>query len=62
MKLDPSGGLLQSFVALINKVLDRLPVEDRQRIGVHVCPGGGFRKAILHRVLFVPRYSLASLD
>jgi 5-methyltetrahydropteroyltriglutamate--homocysteine methyltransferase len=40
LKLDPSGGLLQSFVALNNKVLDRFTAEDRQRIGVHVCPGG----------------------
>ena len=40
LKLDPSGGLLRSFVELNNKVLDRFTSEDRQRIGVHVCPGG----------------------
>jgi 5-methyltetrahydropteroyltriglutamate--homocysteine methyltransferase len=40
LKLDPSGGLLRSFVALNNKVIDRFTAEDRQRIGVHVCPGG----------------------
>jgi 5-methyltetrahydropteroyltriglutamate--homocysteine methyltransferase len=40
LKLDPSGGLLQSFIALNNKVLDRFNAADRQRIGVHVCPGG----------------------
>jgi 5-methyltetrahydropteroyltriglutamate--homocysteine methyltransferase len=40
LKLDPSGGLLRSFVALNNQVLDRFTPEDRQRIGVHVCPGG----------------------
>jgi 5-methyltetrahydropteroyltriglutamate--homocysteine methyltransferase len=40
LKLDPSGGLLRSFVALNNRVLDRFTAEDRQRIGVHVCPGG----------------------
>jgi 5-methyltetrahydropteroyltriglutamate--homocysteine methyltransferase len=40
LKLDPSGGLLRSFVDLNNKVLDRFTAEDRQRIGVHVCPGG----------------------
>jgi 5-methyltetrahydropteroyltriglutamate--homocysteine methyltransferase len=39
LKLDPSGGLLRSFVDLNNKVLDRFTAEDRQRIGVHVCPG-----------------------
>ncbi|MGD0893072.1 MAG: 5-methyltetrahydropteroyltriglutamate--homocysteine methyltransferase [Terracidiphilus sp.] len=40
LKLDPSGGLLRSFIALNNQVLDRFTAEDRQRIGVHVCPGG----------------------
>jgi len=40
LKLDPSGGLLRSFIALNNQVLDRFTPEDRQRIGVHVCPGG----------------------
>ncbi len=40
LKLDPSGGLLRSFVDLNNKVLDRFSREERQRIGVHVCPGG----------------------
>jgi 5-methyltetrahydropteroyltriglutamate--homocysteine methyltransferase len=40
LKLDPSGGLLRSFIALNNQVLARFTPEDRQRIGVHVCPGG----------------------
>ena len=40
LKLDPSGGLLRSFVSLNNQVLDRFDAEDRQRIGVHVCTGG----------------------
>jgi 5-methyltetrahydropteroyltriglutamate--homocysteine methyltransferase len=40
LKLDPSGNLLRSFVALNNKVLERFSAPDRQRIGVHVCPGG----------------------
>jgi 5-methyltetrahydropteroyltriglutamate--homocysteine methyltransferase len=40
LKLDPTGGLLRSFVALNNRVLDRFTSEDRQRIGIHVCPGG----------------------
>jgi len=40
LKLDPSGGLLDSFVALNNQVLDRFSAADRTRIGVHVCPGG----------------------
>ena len=40
LKLDPSGGLLRSFIALNNQVLDRFTVAERQRIGVHVCPGG----------------------
>jgi 5-methyltetrahydropteroyltriglutamate--homocysteine methyltransferase len=40
LKLDPSGGLLRSFVDLNNSVLDRFSAEDRLRIGVHTCPGG----------------------
>jgi 5-methyltetrahydropteroyltriglutamate--homocysteine methyltransferase len=40
LKLDPSGGLLRSFIDLNNQVLDRFSVDERQRIGVHVCPGG----------------------
>src|SRR5580698_162762 len=33
LKLDPSGNLLRSFVALNNKVLHRFTAEERQRIG-----------------------------
>jgi 5-methyltetrahydropteroyltriglutamate--homocysteine methyltransferase len=40
LKLDSSGNLLRSFVALNNQVLDRFTAEERQHIGVHVCPGG----------------------
>jgi 5-methyltetrahydropteroyltriglutamate--homocysteine methyltransferase len=40
LKLDPSGGLLDSFISLNNQVLDRFSSEERQRIGVHTCPGG----------------------
>jgi len=40
LKLDPSGGLLRSFVDLNNSVLDRFSAEERRRIGVHTCPGG----------------------
>jgi 5-methyltetrahydropteroyltriglutamate--homocysteine methyltransferase len=40
LKLDPSGGLLRSFVELNNQVLARFSAEERSRIGVHVCPGG----------------------
>jgi 5-methyltetrahydropteroyltriglutamate--homocysteine methyltransferase len=40
LKLDPSGGLLRSFVALNNQVLERFTPQERQRIGVHACPGG----------------------
>jgi len=40
VKLDPSGGLLQSFVELNNLALSRFSVAERQRIGVHTCPGG----------------------
>ncbi len=40
LKLDPSGSLLRSFVALNNRVLEGFSSEERLRIGVHVCPGG----------------------
>ncbi len=40
VKLDPSKGLLKSFVELNNRVLGHFSPEERQRIGVHVCPGG----------------------
>jgi 5-methyltetrahydropteroyltriglutamate--homocysteine methyltransferase len=40
LKLDPSGGLLRSFVELNNQVLARFTDKDRSKIGVHVCPGG----------------------
>lgn len=40
LKLDPSGGLLNSFVELNNRVLSMFSDEERKRIGVHTCPGG----------------------
>jgi 5-methyltetrahydropteroyltriglutamate--homocysteine methyltransferase len=40
LKLDPSGGLLNAFVALNNRVLGCFSGAERQRIGVHTCPGG----------------------
>ena len=40
IKLDPSKALLNSFVDLNNRVLDRFTEEERARIGVHTCPGG----------------------
>jgi 5-methyltetrahydropteroyltriglutamate--homocysteine methyltransferase len=40
LKLDPSGALLRSFIDLNNQVLNRFSAAERQRIGVHVCPGG----------------------
>jgi methionine synthase II (cobalamin-independent) len=40
LKLDPTGALLEQFIALNNRVLDHFSDQDRQRIGVHTCPGG----------------------
>lgn len=40
IKLDPSRQLLRQFIGLNNRVLDRFTPAQRQRIGVHVCPGG----------------------
>ncbi len=40
MKVDPSGELLHSFIDLNNLALSRFSPDERQRIGVHTCPGG----------------------
>ncbi len=40
VKLDPSRQLLQQFIDLNNQVLSHFSVEERQRIGIHTCPGG----------------------
>jgi len=40
VKIDPTSHLLHSFIDLNNLALSRFTVEERQRIGVHTCPGG----------------------
>lgn len=40
VKLDPSLKLLQQFIELNNRVIERFPEQDRLKIGVHTCPGG----------------------
>jgi 5-methyltetrahydropteroyltriglutamate--homocysteine methyltransferase len=40
MKIDPTGRLLHSFIDLNNLALSRFSAAERQRIGVHTCPGG----------------------
>lgn len=40
MKVDPSGELLHRFIDLNNLALSRFTPAERQRIGVHTCPGG----------------------
>jgi 5-methyltetrahydropteroyltriglutamate--homocysteine methyltransferase len=40
LKLDPSGALLESFVALNNRVLEHFSEQERLSVGVHTCPGG----------------------
>ncbi|MBB4893443.1 5-methyltetrahydropteroyltriglutamate--homocysteine methyltransferase [Streptomyces olivoverticillatus] len=40
LKLDPSGGLLEQFITLNNRVLERFSAAELARIGVHTCPGG----------------------
>jgi 5-methyltetrahydropteroyltriglutamate--homocysteine methyltransferase len=39
IKMDPTGGLLHSFIDLNNLALSRFSPEERKRIGVHTCPG-----------------------
>jgi 5-methyltetrahydropteroyltriglutamate--homocysteine methyltransferase len=40
VKLDRTGELLNSFIGLNNLALSRFTPEERQRIGIHTCPGG----------------------
>ena len=40
IKIDPSGHLLTSFIDLNNLALSRFSAHDRERLGVHTCPGG----------------------
>ncbi|MEJ7598718.1 MAG: hypothetical protein WKG01_12490 [Kofleriaceae bacterium] len=40
IKLDPTGTLLAGFIDLNNLALARLTADERNRIGVHTCPGG----------------------
>ena len=40
VKIDPTGQLLHSFIDLNNLALARLTAAERERVGVHTCPGG----------------------
>jgi 5-methyltetrahydropteroyltriglutamate--homocysteine methyltransferase len=40
LKLDPGKGLLRAFVGLNNQALERFTDHERDRLGVHTCPGG----------------------
>ena len=40
IKIDPTGTLLTSFIDLNNLALARFTAAERERIGVHTCPGG----------------------
>jgi 5-methyltetrahydropteroyltriglutamate--homocysteine methyltransferase len=40
IKFDPSRRLLQQFLSLNSQVLSHFTAEERQRIGIHTCPGG----------------------
>jgi 5-methyltetrahydropteroyltriglutamate--homocysteine methyltransferase len=40
LKVDPSGALLSGFIDLNNIALSRFSERERQRMGVHTCPGG----------------------
>ena len=39
MKMDPSGRMLHQFIDLNNMALARFSTDERQRIGIHTCPG-----------------------
>ena len=40
LKVDPKGELLGSFIDLNNLALSRFTDQERERLGVHTCPGG----------------------
>ena len=40
VKLDPSKGVMNNFIALNAQVTERFSPEERQKIGIHTCPGG----------------------
>ncbi|HUF17017.1 MAG TPA: cobalamin-independent methionine synthase II family protein [Thermoanaerobaculia bacterium] len=40
VKIDPTGGLLHSFIDLNNLALSRFSANERALIGIHTCPGG----------------------
>jgi methionine synthase II (cobalamin-independent) len=40
IKIDPTGNLLRSFIDLNNLALARFSPVERERLGVHTCPGG----------------------
>ncbi|MEX2169061.1 MAG: cobalamin-independent methionine synthase II family protein [Pirellulales bacterium] len=42
VKIDPAGNLLHRFIDLNNLALSRFTAEERQRIGIHTCPGSDF--------------------
>ncbi|MGA5193118.1 cobalamin-independent methionine synthase II family protein [Streptomyces exfoliatus] len=42
LKLDPSGGVLDDFITLNNKVLGRFSEKERNRLGVHTSPGADY--------------------
>lgn len=42
VKLDPSKQLLKSFIDLNNLVLERFSDEEKDKLGVHTCPGGDY--------------------
>ncbi|MBV9887313.1 MAG: 5-methyltetrahydropteroyltriglutamate--homocysteine methyltransferase, partial [Acidobacteria bacterium] len=42
LKLDPTGAVLNSFIDLNNRVLANFSADERERIGVHTCPGGDY--------------------
>jgi 5-methyltetrahydropteroyltriglutamate--homocysteine methyltransferase len=40
VKIDPTGAILHDFIDLNNLALSRFSAKERQRIGIHTCPGG----------------------
>lgn len=65
VKLDPSTNLLDSFVALNNRVLEPFTAEERRRLGVHTCPGGdqdSTHSADVDYAKLLPKFFQLSVD
>lgn len=39
LKIDPTGKLLEEFISINNRLLDRFNEQEKHKLGVHICSG-----------------------